>query len=232
MDHGELGVQMAGLARDLRSAKGAGNTLQHVVDATVELIEPCRAAGISLAKRPGHLETSAFSDDVPRRADELQEETGQGPCMDAIWEHGTVVVEDLREDERWPRWGPRAMEELGVRSMVCYRLFTHEDRVGALNLFAAEPGVFTDDVVAEGLAIAAHAAVAVAAAAKVEGLEHALVNRTIIGQGMGLVMGQYRLSDIQAFNLLRRLSSEQNRKLVAVAEDIVAQHVADVSQER
>ena len=48
---------------------------------------------------------------------------------------------DLRAEDRWSRWGPRVTDELGFLSMTCVRLFTHEDRVGALNLFSYERNV-------------------------------------------------------------------------------------------
>ena len=113
-------------------------------------------------------------------------------------------------------------------SMLCVRLFTHEDRIGALNMYARDEGAFDEDWIDEAKALAAHAAVAVTAAEKIENLAAAIHNRTAIGQATGLVMAQYELTDLQAFNLLRRLSSTQNRKISAIAVELVEQHNLDL----
>lgn len=42
-----------------------------------------------------------------------------------------------------------------------------------------------------------------------------------IGMAMGIVIERYKLGDDEAFDVLRRLSMELNRKLVDVADDIV-----------
>jgi GAF domain-containing protein len=226
----KLSERMADLARDLRSDDDTEQTLQHVVEAAVELIEPCASAGISLASRGGHIETSAATDTVPRRGDALQQELGEGPCVDAAWANPVIRVPDLGREQRWPRWAPQAHRDFRMGSMLCVRLFTHADRIGALNMYAAEVDAFDEDHFEEARAIAAHAAVAVAAAERIENLEGAIVNRTAIGQATGLVMAQYELTDGQAFNLLRRLSSVQNRKLAEIARELVAQHNAEVDQ--
>ena len=118
MEDSRLSVRMAGLARDLEAMQSPEATLQGVVDAAVELIGPPdrrHLAGLA----PGRIETSASTAQAHTRADELQQETGEGPCMDAVWEQPLVRVADLAlEEERWPRWAPRAAHELGLRSMV------------------------------------------------------------------------------------------------------------------
>jgi GAF domain-containing protein len=222
-----LSRRMAELARDLQSEDTAALTMQHVVAASVELVDGCHSAAISLATRARDITTAATTDDVAVLADKLQQQLGEGPCIDAVWEEPLVSVPDLAVDPRWPTWGARAVEELGVRSMLCFQLFTHEDRLGALNLFAREPRSFDGADLDVGLAIAAHAAVAVVDAEKIEHLETALQNRTALGQATGLVMATYGLTDTGAFNLLRRLSSEQNRKMVVLARELVEQHNAD-----
>ena len=219
-----LRERMAGLARDLRSYDSSRDTLQHIVDAAVELVDGCDSAGISLAGRDGSIITSACTDDTTRRADELQQELGEGPCMDAAWREHVVSARNLAADERWPAWGAAAVEELGVRSSLCLQLFTHEDRLGGLNLFSHRVGAFTDEDVEEAQAIAAHAAVAVMAAEKIEQLSGALQSRTLTAQAVGLTMATYDVSSHQAFAMLRRLSNEQNVKLRVLAAQMIQAH--------
>lgn len=216
--------QMADLARDLQSQQTPADALLHVVNAAVELLEGCEAASISLATRTGEITTSASTSEALTRADELQIELGEGPCLAAVWEREPIFVSDLRTEDRWPRWGPRVTDELGFRSMTCVPLFTHENRVGALNLFAHAAGAFDRADVDEAMAIAAHAAVAVAAAEEISHLHLALDSRTMIGQATGLVMAYYGLSAGQGFQLLRRLSSERNVKIASIAREMVERH--------
>ena len=216
-----ISERMAALARDLSSEEDPAATLQHIVDASVSLIDGCELAGITLAQRNGQVATSADTDARHEILSKLQEELGEGPCLDAVWDHRVVFVDDLARDERWPKWRPRAVQEQEVRSMICIQLFTHEDRVGALNLFSSSAGTFDEDQLEEAIAIGAHAAVAVAAAESIEHLEAGLRSRTVIGQATGLVMRNYGLNDHQAFNVLVRLSNEQNRKVATVAGELV-----------
>jgi AmiR/NasT family two-component response regulator len=58
---------------------------------------------------------------------------------------------------------------------------------------------------------------------EVSQLKSALDSNRRIGMAMGLVMGQLGVADDEAFDALRRISQNTNRKLRDVAEDIVAQ---------
>jgi GAF domain-containing protein len=222
-----LHERMSRLARDLQSEGSSQTTLRHVVTAAVSMVGPCESAGISVATRNGRITTCAASDSVPDRGDLLQMELGEGPCTDAAWHELVVQATDLSVEPRWPRWAPRATQELGVRSMLCLRLFTHEDRLGALNLYSSRAHAFTPADVEEGVALAAHAAVAVVAAEEIEGLQTALSSRTTIAQATGMVMATYQLDSSTAFGVLVRISSEENRKLASIAADLVMQHDVD-----
>jgi GAF domain-containing protein len=226
MSEHPLSAELATLARDLSSAGTPAEVLQRVVDVTRVMIPPSESAGVSLATRRGQIRSSAATDDLPTRSDELQQSTGQGPCMDAVWEQEVVELSDLRVDRRWPEWGPLATEQLGVVSMVSFRLYTHDDVVGALNLFSREPDAFGPEDVERGRAIAAHAAVAVVAAESRKNLRAALLHRSATSQAVGIVMVKYGLSAERAFGLIRQLSGTQHRKLHEVAQEIVDEQEA------
>lgn len=65
--------------------------------------------------------------------------------MDALRDRETVYSADLRAEPRWPSWGPRVVDELGVRSVLSFRLFTARDTLGALNLFSRTADAFDDN---------------------------------------------------------------------------------------
>jgi AmiR/NasT family two-component response regulator len=56
---------------------------------------------------------------------------------------------------------------------------------------------------------------------EVRQLKEALDSNRRIGMAMGLVMGQLQISDDEAFDALRRISQNTNRKLRDVADDII-----------
>jgi len=209
------------LARGVRVEGGTQETLNYIVSSAVELVRPCETASITLADGHGKVRSAATSAPRALRNDEIQAELGDGPCVAAAWHEQVVEVRDVRHERRWERWAARAHEELGFGSGVCVRLFHHDRGMGALNLFASAPESFTEEDVQEAVALAAHAAVTLAAAENIEHLQLAITNRTVIGQATGMVMVQYGLTSLQAFDVLKRLSSEQNRKLSLVAGDLV-----------
>lgn len=58
-----------------------------------------------------------------------------------------------------------------------------------------------------------------------ERIQHLLValeRRTVIGQATGIVMERFKLDADAAFGVLRRVSSQRNRKVIDIAEELVA----------
>ena len=74
-------------------------------------------AGVSLMDASGRRTSAGFTVPVFQRADALQYELGQGPCLTAWATEETVFVDDVRTDPRWPQWSA-AMSSLPVRSIV------------------------------------------------------------------------------------------------------------------
>jgi len=212
--------RLAEIAREVQSSTDVAEAADEIVAAAVELVPVCAGAGVTLVHRGHGVESPAVSNDLVSRGDALQYELGEGPCLSAVWDQEQVYAGDLLRDERWPRWAASVVE-LGVSSMLCTRLFTNRDHLGALNLYAVKPHAFDEEDQEVARLLAAHAAVAVAAAREIETLRVAVDRRTTIGKALGIVMARYGLDDDKAMSVLRRLSSHQNRKLYDVAVDVV-----------
>lgn len=222
MDHPDFESQLADAVRDLDAQADPPHTLQRLVEITPEFFASCDYVGVSLVERD-RISTPAASTERLRELDEAQYDLGQGPCRDAIRNHPTVIVDDLRTDPRWPTWGHAMVEELGIRSSLSFRLFTRPDRTwGALNVYSRSPAAFTDEDVAHGETVAAMAAVVLARSINDEHLVAAIGTRTVIGQAMGMIMERYGLDEDAAFSVLRRLSSHDNLKLRELAAQVVA----------
>lgn len=220
-EHASLSERMAAAARELQDVGDLANTYLNAVALALTNIDGCDAAGLSIVRRRREVETLAATDDLARVGDRLQYETGEGPCLSAIWEQTTIYSRDLGSDHRWPTWGRLVSQQTGARSVLAFQLFTHEDTLGALNLYARRVDGFDETDREEGLALAAHIAIAVTAAQQIDDLGHALDSRTVIGQATGLLMERYDLSSAVAFAVLTRVSGAQQIKVRDLADELV-----------
>lgn len=209
----------ADLARELASLRSLDETLQRAVDLAVRTVEGCDSSTISFVHRGGKILSPAFSGQLAKDADELQYEVGEGPCLHAIREQETYLVDDLKEEERWPKFRERALA-LGVASMITFRLFVERETIGALNLYSRQPHAFDDEAVKLGTIFASHSAVALKAAISEAGHEAAIQSRDVIGQAKGIIMERQGLSADDAFDLLREISQGENRRLRDIADEI------------
>lgn len=214
--------RMAVIAREVRAGEDVSQAGDRICAAAVELLGGAAQAGISIAHRGRHVVNLGATSEAVRLGDELQEALGEGPCLDAAWDHEQVLVDDLAREGRWPRWGPTMVAEHGIRSMLCTQLFTSKQQLGALNVYSTDPRAFDEQAQEVAKLLAVHAATSVAAAQRVEGLQFAVDRRTTIGTALGLIMAKYDLGEEQAFSVLRRISSHENRPLYDVARDVVA----------
>ncbi|MEU6405097.1 GAF and ANTAR domain-containing protein [Streptomyces sp. NPDC046985] len=222
MDWREFAEQMAELARRLLAQESTQSTLDEIVGAAVGLIDGCDSAGI-LAVRKGRAVSLAVHGTMVEESDRLQGELGEGPCFDAARKvEGERVfrISDLSEPQpAWPRFGPAA-RDLGIGSMMGFLLYTEDEDFGALDCYSSQPGAFTPESETAGWLLASHAAVALAGARTVDQLEHALETRHAIGEAMGMLRERHRLSEDDAFAVLRRISQHHNVKLRDVAQNI------------
>lgn len=208
-------------ARFLHGADGAAARLQRGVDLVVELVDGCDHAGVTVAAKAG-VWTAAATDDVVRDGDTLQYSLSEGPCLDTVRFEHTVISHDLISDRRWPTWAPRVVADLGVHAMMSLLLYVEQDTLGALNLYADQLGAWDSDAIAISHALADQLAVAVDDAREIENRRRAMIGRTTIGQAQGILMERYGIDAERAFDYLRRVSQDTNRKLIAVAEEVVS----------
>jgi GAF domain-containing protein len=215
-----LGDVMSRVARKLQEEHGdVEATLRAITGSATRIVPKAEACGISYVTRRSKVEPRAWTSDLPKDVDSLQERLKQGPCLDAVWEQQVVRVDDVAADQRWPQFAQQAAE-LGVGSMMCFQLFVDGDQLGAMNMYSRAPGAFDDECEDIGQMLAAHAAVALAGAEHEENLRAGMSNRDVIGQAKGILMERHKLTADQAFGVLDRVSQELNRKLVDIAREL------------
>jgi GAF domain-containing protein len=210
---------VARIARQLSEAGDLDHLLQLIVDLGEHYIEGCDGVSLMLIRARGSISSPAYSSVVAYESDLAQYATDEGPCLEAIREHETVLIDDLETDTRWPAYRQAALA-LGVRSMISFRLFVLEDTMGALDFYSTAPHTFGRRAQLLGEVFASHAAVALKSAISETGLRAALDTRDVIGQAKGVLMERERLGPDEAFARLQRLSQAQNRPLREIAEDL------------
>jgi len=216
----ELAVQMGNLARSLAKEDDLDATLHAIVHASVGTVPGAQYASISAIHRRREVTTRASTSALSLAVDRAQYETGQGPCLDSLYDQRTIRLSDLGVEQRWPEFVGRAAD-LGVGSMLAVQLYVKDDELGALNLLSEAKDAFSDESEHIALLFATHAALALVGAKDHEELSAALGTRGIIGQAMGILMERYKITDERAFAVLTRVSQHSNRKLHVIAGELV-----------
>lgn len=177
--------------------------------------------------RPRRPPTIAGSTERARTLAGLPACEGDGPCLAAQQRDQTVVIENTAEDGRWPGCST-ALLEAGIHGVLAVPLSLDEDSVAVVCFLSAVPRVFTDAVARGALRYAAQLRKAILLAVRLaskqqaaEDLQEAMASRTAIDLAVGVIMGQQRCSQEDAFAILARASSTRNQKLRIVAEELV-----------
>jgi hypothetical protein len=220
--HIEVAEVMSEVAAALQSPMDLDETLQLITRSAADTIPGIVEASISITTKDRLIQTLAPTGPLVTRADHLQYELGEGPCLDAALDDPIVAVNDLAADPRWPDFGPKAAA-LGFGSQVAFQFRAEPHVRGALNLYALEPNSIDQDSVQLGSMFAGQIAVAMGWARQDQTMTEALATRNVIGQAVGIVMERYQLDSDRAFAFLVRLSQTRNTKLRTVATALVDQ---------
>ena len=232
-DMGPLAEQFVALSRDLFTVPpetGVVGVLERVVQRASMLVPAAAMISVTLREANGDFHTPVETDPLATKADHIQYETGEGPCVEATapTSSGFTESRDLAHDDRYPRFGPRVVD-LGPTAVFSTGMFPGGDppRLGALNYYfrdAHDLGQVDRDA---ALLLAAHAAVALRAAKGLEAqqlrsaqLTEALQSRDVIGQAKGILMERRGVSADEAFGILRKASQNLNIKVHDIARTI------------
>ena len=191
-----------------------------------ETIGGARSVSVSLLHN-GRFTTPASSDEGAVRVDAVQYEGNGGPCVDAAREGHRV---DVRDEAGWSKWPDvhREARTLGFVSAMSLPLTADGSTIGAFNVYSDRPDGFDSAEVERGGKFARVAAVVLANASAFASrdtmaaqLREALETRDVIGQAKGILMAREGCTADEAFDRLRRISQDTNRKLTVIAQDLV-----------
>ncbi|GAB88601.1 GAF and ANTAR domain-containing protein [Gordonia rhizosphera] len=213
-------VRMAEIIRGLRAeSTDTEAVLRGISKTAVDSVPGTEYASVTLVTG-GRIETPVIVGDLAGASDDLQRELNEGPCVRSAIDDATILVDDMRREQRWPRYAAAATE-LGIGSIACFCLYINGHDFGALNLLSTTTHAFDQDAISIGELFAAHCATAFSAVREKEQLRAALSSRDLIGQAKGMLMERFRIDADAAFLLLSRLSQDSNTKLVEVATRII-----------
>jgi GAF domain-containing protein len=217
-------AQMSGL---LLSEETVGCAVRVVTSLTTETVSGAVGAGVSRVDESGRRETTAASSELVERADGLQYELGEGPCLQACTSRVLVRVDDVRGEDRWPRWA-RAVDEIGVRACLSAPLVAGDRALGTLKVYADRPAPFDGDAPHRLAMFAAQAAVLLANVRSVdaalcysEALVDALRTRDVISTAKGIVMAREGVGEDAAIALLTAQAQRSARTLRETALAVV-----------
>jgi GAF domain-containing protein len=219
-------VAFAELSKIMLGAQPLSETLSRVAELAKQTIPGAAEVSVTLMEE-GTVTSVSFTGPLAVQLDERQYEAGFGPCMDAALSGATIPIDDTAHSGTYPDFGRIAFRH-GITRTMSIGLPVERRTVGALNVYGTGEGPFDETTAQLATAFASYAAVAVANAglyattATLAGnLQKALDSRAVIDQAKGILMGRHHCSADAAFDLLVRQSSESNRKLRDIAQDVV-----------
>jgi GAF domain-containing protein len=200
--------------------------IERAVEACVELFG-VDGSGLMIADEQSTLHYVASSDGPGRALEEVQSETGEGPCVDTFVHGVPVRTDDLARETRWPA-SRDAIVGHGVRAVLGVPVHLGGIVVGSLDAYRAVPHEWDESeeeaLVSYGTVVEAtlRAALAGHQATELTGqLQYALDNRVVIERAVGFLMGRTGADAVTAFNTLRSSARTQRRKVADVAREVL-----------
>jgi transcriptional regulator with GAF, ATPase, and Fis domain len=223
------------LAELIYQADSYAEVYDAICRAALSAVSGCDHACITTMRAGEKPVCEVSTDEVARQVSEIESESGEGPCLDAILTQSFECEPDISSGgSAWPRFAERVVAETPVRGIVGYRILVGDRKAGALNLYSDTPGALTPEAASVGAIMAAFASVALTAASAHESarsLRDALDSNREIGKAIGLLMATNSIGDAEAFGTLRQASSKLNMRLALVARQVIDDHNDDADDD-
>jgi GAF domain-containing protein len=205
---------------------GLDATLQEAVE-VVDGLFGVDGAGILLLAPDDVLRYAASSDETGHMLELLQEQTGEGPCIDAFMLTDLIRCTDTGADPRYPVLGPLAVRH-GIGAVLGVPIELKGGPIGTLNTYCSSPHDWDESEINAIQAftrvvgvLLRSAAAAHLAGERAEQLQYALDNRVVIEQAKGVLMERGGLDPSSAFELLRSAARSNRLKVGEIARRVV-----------
>jgi GAF domain-containing protein len=216
----------AELARIQVGTQPPHQTLRHIAELAKQTLDGVKDVSLTVIDR-GRPRTVVFTGPLAVDLDERQYKMGFGPCLDAAKTGQTITVDTRRDDTPYREFA-RVADRAGVRHIVSVGMPLAQQSIGGLNIYRTTEAAYSAAFLEQAEVFAGYAAVAVsnisshaAAVNEAANLRIAMDSRAIIEQAKGIVVARDRCTPDEAFDMLSRISQQQNIKLRDLAETIV-----------
>jgi GAF domain-containing protein len=222
----ELSAVFARMSGLLLSRETVETSLGLLCSLAQETVPGATGAGVSIVDERGR-RSSGSTDDRVRRADNLQYELEEGPCLTAAASRELVRMDDIEADPRWPRWSSAAAR-LGLRAAMSAPMVAGDVSLGALKVYADQPGRFDAASEHRLLLFAAQSAIFVSqlktserAERLSDGMRQAIRGRDAVSMAKGLLMGRNGVDEETAFRVLLARSEQDGTTVARAAQVLV-----------
>lgn len=214
-------------------AEGTAPRIRHACQACVQALEAV-GAGVSMIRGPELREPVYATDARSEELDELQFTLGQGPSVDASAGNRPVLVADLSQHDsryRWPMFAPAAVER-GISGMFAFPIGVGAARVGVMAVYRQPTGQLSNEQALDAL-VYAEAVLALVLDQR-GGIQPDLPysddegfveRRAEVHQAAGMMSVQLGVEISDALARLRAFAFLNDRRLAAVAHDVVARRL-------
>ncbi len=215
--------QMAGL---VLSRESVDTALELVTTLAGTTVPGTVGAGVTLVDAHGK-RSKAASNQAVERADRLQYELDDGPCLTAWRSRELVRIDDTTIDSRWPSWAS-AVSASGVRSMVSAPLVVADEAIGAIKVYSDQSANYDQHAERVMSLFAEQAAILLANNQSLQQARHlsrqltdALGSRDAIGRATGVLLAQGAADERAAFTVLTETARRSGRTVGQVARDLL-----------
>ncbi|MEC5201099.1 GAF domain-containing protein [Arthrobacter sp. PL16] len=201
--------------------------LHTLVEETVDLLD-ATAAGLMLAGPDGILQVLASTSEESHLIEVLQQESGEGPCVECYVTGVPVTIRDIAgTGDRWPKFKNEAATQ-GYQSVHAFPLRVRGKTIGAMNLFRTDTGELNGEDIAIGQALADVATISILqertikeSATVNDQLQRALNSRILIEQAKGMIAHILDVSTDEAFQRLRAHARSHQTSLTDTAQAVL-----------
>jgi GAF domain-containing protein len=220
----------AALGSFLAGDSPLNQTLDQLARLACLAVPDCDMVGITLWDGDEPI-TAIHTHAEPPKVDQAQYDANRGPCLDAMRTGDVQRLRDTTTDGQWPEFA-EAARDVGIRATLSLPMRVGERCVGGFNMYSTHADAFGAEATKTALQFSTQAGLAVAGSLAywhqhelVLHLEEALRSRPVIEQAKGMIMAKEGVTADEAFDVLRRASQRQNRKLRDIAFDLVQRSV-------
>lgn len=222
----QLGPQFRSLLTMLGAVEvTVADALAHVAESAAAALPMADGACVAVRGSGGR---TVCASTAAAELQELQDDLGEGPCVDAAAGRRPVLTGDLPADPRWPALAA-SLRQSAVHSVLAFPLLGPADVLGTLSLCAAARSAFDDRSRQVGVRLATSAARTVGHALVLERTRRLTAERHLgvrdraaVDRAIAVLMEENGVGADEAYGVLQLLGRTEHEDLVAVARAIVA----------